>query len=295
MLIEEAVRDPLLAPPERLAEEHLEDALATYLREIRPTALLSAQQEVELAQRIEAGDSEARALFIQSNLRLVVNVAKKYQSRGMSMLDLIQEGNLGLMHAVDKFDWRKGYRFSTYAVWWIRQAITRCLAERGRLIRLPIMLGHTVAKVRATNERLTQELGREPQEAELASALQMSVPHLHEVLASSGVPFSLDQPVGEDDSDLLSDLLPDDQADSPDGAVFRQALREEAQHALEAALSPHERLVLRLRFGLDTNPHTLEAIAKRMGVTRERVRQIEHQALIKLRARAAAEHLEDFR
>src|SRR5712692_547182 len=252
-------------------EPGADDALATYLREIRPVPLLTAPQEVDLAQRIEAGDEAAMQHFILANLRLVVNIAKKYQGRGFSLLDLIQEGNIGLMRAVQKFDCRRRYRFSTYATWWIRQAITRALAERSRTIRLPILMGQAITKVRDATERLTQKLGRDPTEEQVAEELGVTVTE-------------------------LGDLLPDENAIAPEERAFERTLKEEANHALEETLSHRERLVLQLRFGLgDGQVYPLEKIGEQLGLTRERVRQIENEALRKLRAAAATAHLKEFR
>src|SRR5579885_644656 len=277
-------------------EPGADDALATYLREIRPVPLLTAQQEIELAQRIEAGDMDAMQHFILANLRLVVNIAKKYQGPGFSLLDLIQEGNIGLMRAVQKFDWRRGFRFSTYATWWIRQAITRALAERSRTIRLPILMGQAITKVRDATERLTQKLGRDPTEEEVAHELGVTVSELDEMLRSSAAPVSLETPVGEDETDVLGDLLPDENAVAPEERAFERTLKEEANHALEETLSHRERLVLQLRFGLgDGQVEPLEKIGEQLGLTRERVRQIENEALRKLRSAAATAHLKEFR
>ena len=277
-------------------EAGADDALATYLREIRPVSLLTAAQEIELAKRIEDGDEDAMQHFILANLRLVVNIAKKYQGRGFSLLDLIQEGNIGLMRAVQKFDWRRGFRFSTYATWWIRQAITRALAERSRTIRLPILMGQAITKVRDASERLTQRLGRDPTEEQVAAELGVSVTELDEMLRSSAAPVSLETPVGEDETDVLGDLLPDENAIAPEERAFERTLKEEANHALEETLSHRERLVLQLRFGLgDGQVYPLEKIGEQLGLTRERVRQIENEALRKLRSAAATAHLKEFR
>jgi RNA polymerase primary sigma factor len=270
-------------------EAGADDALATYLREIRPVPLLTAAQEIDLAKRIEDGDEDAMQHFILANLRLVVNIAKKYQGRGFSLLDLIQEGNIGLMRAVQKFDWRRGFRFSTYATWWIRQAITRALAERSRTIRLPILMGQAITKVRDASERLTQRLGRDPSEEEVADELGVTVTELDEMLRSSAAPVSLETPVGEDETDVLGDLLPDENAIAPEERAFERTLKEEANHALEETLSHRERLVLQLRFGLgDGQVYPLEKIGEQLGLTRERVRQIETRTLRRLAA--AGEH-----
>ncbi|MHB8619977.1 MAG: sigma-70 family RNA polymerase sigma factor [Chloroflexota bacterium] len=273
-----------------------DDGLATYLREIRPVSLLTAAQEVDLAQRIEAGDTEAMQHFILANLRLVVNIAKKYQGRGFSLLDLIQEGNIGLMRAVQKFDWRRGFRFSTYATWWIRQAITRALAERSRTIRLPILMGQAITKIRDATERLTQRLGHDPTDEQVAEEMGVTAAELDEMRRSAAAPVSLETPVGEDETDVLGDLLPDENAVAPEERAFERTLKEEASHALAEALSPRERLVLQLRFGLgDGQVYPLEKIGDQLGLTRERVRQIENEALRKLRSAAVTAHLREFR
>ena len=272
-----------------------ETALAAYLQNIRPVALLTAAEEVELAQRIEAGDEEARKHFILANLRLVVNIAKRHQGRGMSLLDLIQEGNIGLMRAVEKFDWRRGYRFSTYATWWIRQAVTRALAERSRTIRLPINVGHTMGKVRVTTEQLAQRLGRDPTDEEVAADLGFSLAEFEDLLLSTAPPVSLETPVGEDEHDSLEDLVPDEHATAPEDQVLRSALVEQTSAALTEELTNRQRLVLHLRFGLDnTTPYPLERIGEQLGLTRERVRQIEDEALRRLRGSLTAFHLREF-
>jgi RNA polymerase primary sigma factor len=278
------------------ADSGTEDSLTVYLREIRPVPLLTAEQEIELAKRIEAGDREATQRFILANLRLVVNIAKKYQGRGFSLLDLIQEGNTGLMRAVQKFDWRRGFRFSTYATWWIRQAIGRALAERSRTIRLPIVMGQTVTKVREASERLTQLHGREPTDLELAGELEVSLNELHEMLRMAATPVSLETPIGSAETDMLGDLLPDVNAIAPENRIFEETLKHEAGLALEELLTPRERLVLALRFGLGNGQvYPLSEIGDQLGLTRERVRQIENEALRKLRASEAMVHLREFR
>jgi RNA polymerase primary sigma factor len=260
------------------------DLTTAYLREIARVPLLSREQEVALAKRVEAGDEEAMRQFVLANLRLVVSVAKKYRGRGLSFLDLIQEGNMGLMHAVQKFDWRRGHRFSTYAVWWIRQAITRALANKARTIRLPVHMEEALGKMSGVMQRLGDELGREPSEEELAAAMGMQPQEVHQALQATRVPMSLETPVGEEEESALVDFIVDEADKSPEDQAYEHLLTDETRHILEETLTPRERLVIQLRFGLgDGRVYPLDRIGKKLGLTRERVRQIEAQALQKLR------------
>ncbi|HET8905923.1 MAG TPA: sigma-70 family RNA polymerase sigma factor [Ktedonobacterales bacterium] len=268
------------------------DAITAYLREIGRVPMLSHAQEIDLAQRIEAGDKEAVQQFVLANLRLVVSIAKRYVGRGLSLLDLIQEGNIGLMRAVQRYDWRRGHRFSTHATWWIRQAISRAVADKGRAIRLPVYVNTALNRVRRERQRLVQELGRDPTELELAEALGMEVERLHELEAAPGTPISLELPVGEDEEQQLGDVLADETSTSPEEVATTRTMKQEVQDVLEDVLTPRERLVLQLRFGLG-NGHTypLEQVGRQLGITRERVRQIEAGALAKLRHPKVLERL----
>ncbi|HET6344269.1 MAG TPA: sigma-70 family RNA polymerase sigma factor, partial [Myxococcota bacterium] len=226
------------------------DPIWHYLRDIRDIPLLTATQEVELAQRIEAGDNEALQQFTLSNLRLVVNMAKRYTGRGLTLIDLIQEGNLGLMRAVQKFDWRRGFKFSTYATWWIRQAITRAIADKGRTIRLPVHVGEAIGKLHAAQQRLTQELGREPTDAEIGAALGVDAVRVQELRQAAWFPSSLDQPLGEDEDTRVADLVADQSDPGPADIIQERLLKQEAQRMLAETLTEREQVVLQLRFGL---------------------------------------------
>jgi RNA polymerase primary sigma factor len=277
------VQEPTKTPDRSEAAEV--DAITAYLREIGRVPMLSHAQEIDLAQRIEAGDKEATQQFVLANLRLVVSIAKRYVGRGLSLLDLIQEGNIGLMRAVQRYDWRRGHRFSTHATWWIRQAISRAVADKGRAIRLPVYVNTALNRVRRERQRLVQELGREPTEQELAEALEMDVERLHELEAAPGTPISLELPVGEDEEQELGDVLADESSTSPEEIATTRTMKREVQEVLEDVLTPRERLVLQMRFGLGKAGRTypLEQVGRKLGITRERVRQIEAGALAKLR------------
>ena len=271
-----------------------EDPVRMYLKEIGNVPLLTSEQEVELARRVEEGDPEAKKALTEANLRLVVSIAKKYVGRGMPFLDLIQEGNMGLMKAVDKFDYTKGYKFSTYATWWIRQAITRGIADTGRTIRVPVHMVETINKTLRMTRQLLQELGREPTPEEVAEKLGVPASRVREVLKISRDPVSLDTPIGEEDDSHLGDFIEDDTALSPADSDTFSMLKEELSNALES-LTERERQVVKLRFGLeDGRARTLEEVGKEFNVTRERIRQIEAKALRKLRHPSRSKRLKDF-
>ena len=271
-----------------------EDPVRMYLKEIGNVPLLTTEEEVALAKRVEEGDEEAKKALTEANLRLVVSIAKKYVGRGMPFLDLIQEGNMGLMKAVDKFDYVKGFKFSTYATWWIRQAITRGIADTGRTIRVPVHMVETINKTLRMTRTLLQELGREPTPEEVAGRLGVPVARVREVLKISRDPVSLDTPIGEEDDSHLGDFIEDDSALSPADSAAFSMLREELGMALES-LTERERQVVRLRFGLeDGRARTLEEVGREFNVTRERIRQIEAKALRKLRHPSRSKRLKDF-
>ena len=268
------------------------DAVMTYLREIGRVPMITHEREIELAQRIERGDRDAMKQFILANLRLVVSIAKRYVGRGLTLLDLIQEGNIGLTRAVQRYDWRRGHRFSTHATWWIRQAISRAVADKGRTIRLPVYVNTALNRIRRERQRLLQELGREPTEQELAEATGLDPIRMIELQAAPGAPVSLELPVGEDEEQELGDVLADTESASPEDIATTQTLKDEVQRVLESVLTPRERLVLQLRFGLGNGQaHTLEQVGRELGITRERVRQIEAGALAKLRQPPVLERL----
>ena len=268
------------------------DAVMTYLREIGRVPMITHEREIELAQRIEMGDNEAMKQFILANLRLVVSIAKRYVGRGLTLLDLIQEGNIGLIRAVQRYDWRRGHRFSTHATWWIRQAISRAVADKGGSIRLPVYVNTALNRIRRERQRLLQELGREPTEEELAEATGLDPIRMVELQGAPGAPVSLELPVGEDEEQELGDVLADTESASPEDLATTQTLKDEVQRVLESVLTPRERLVLQLRFGLgNSQAHPLEQVGRELGITRERVRQIEAGALAKLRQPPVLERL----
>ena len=272
----------------------LDDPVRMYLKEIGRVSLLTAADEVDLAKRIEAGDDIAKQQLTEANLRLVVSIAKKYIGRGMSFLDLIQEGNMGLIRAVEKFDYHKGYKFSTYATWWIRQAITRAIADQARTIRIPVHMVETINKLVRVSRRLLQELGREPSDEEIAEEMGVTSDKVREIIKVSQDPVSLETPIGEEEDSHLGDFVEDKEAIAPSDAASLTMLHNEVEDILDT-LTPRERRVLQLRFGLiDGHQRTLEEVGKRFGVTRERIRQIEAKALRKLRHPSRSKKLRDY-
>lgn len=272
----------------------IDDPVRMYLKEIGKVPLLSAEEEIDLAQRMETGDNEAKRRLAEANLRLVVSIAKRYVGRGMLFLDLIQEGNLGLIKAVEKFDYRKGYKFSTYATWWIRQAITRAIADQARTIRIPVHMVETINKLIRVSRQLLQELGKEPQPEEIAKEMNMPVEKVREIMKISQEPVSLETPIGEEEDSHLGDFIPDDDAPAPSEAAAFTLLKEQLIDVLDT-LTPREEKVLRLRFGLDDGrARTLEEVGKEFNVTRERIRQIEAKALRKLRHPSRSKKLKDY-
>jgi RNA polymerase primary sigma factor len=281
------------APKLDLTVEPSLDSLRLYLREIGKVPLLTADQEVTLAKRIERGDLGAKQHMIEANLRLVVSIAKAYLGRGLSFLDLIQEGSLGLIRAVEKFDYRKGYKFSTYATWWIRQAVTRAIADKARTIRIPVHMVEKLNKVVHIERQLVQRLGREPLPEEIAEELEIGTDEVREILRMSQLPISLEKPIGEEEDSSLGDFVPDEQAESPFDTASFSLRREDVELAL-SALPERERKVIELRFGLDgSQPCTLEEVGREFGVTRERIRQIENNTLKKLEGLPEAQALKD--
>ncbi len=287
--------EPIILSDEDLIKDvNINDPVRMYLKEIGRIPLLTTGEELDLSQKIVAGDEMAKALLAESNLRLVVSIAKRYVGRGLLFLDLIQEGNIGLMKAVDKFDCDKGYKFSTYATWWIRQAITRALADQARTIRVPVHMVETINKMVRIQRQLTLELNREPSEDEIAAKMNLSVEKVREVIKISQEPVSLETPIGEEDDSHLGDFLRDESTLSPEEFAENEMLKEEIMEVL-MSLQPREQEVLELRFGLiDGTCHTLEEVGKKFNVTRERIRQIEAKALRKLRHPSRAKKLKDF-
>ena len=272
----------------------IEDPVRMYLKEIGKVPLLSADEEIELAKRMEEGDEVAKKRLAEANLRLVVSIAKRYVGRGMLFLDLIQEGNLGLIKAVEKFDYRKGYKFSTYATWWIRQAITRAIADQARTIRIPVHMVETINKLIRVSRQLLQELGREPTPEEIAKEMNMSVERAREILKISQEPVSLETPIGEEEDSHLGDFIQDENVPVPADAAAFTMLKEQLEEVL-GTLAEREQKVLRLRFGLDDGrARTLEEVGKEFNVTRERIRQIEAKALRKLRHPSRSRKLKDY-
>ena len=271
----------------------IDDPVRMYLKEIGKVPLLTADQEIELAKRIEDGDEDAKRQLSEANLRLVVSIAKRYVGRGMLFLDLIQEGNLGLIKAVEKFDYRKGYKFSTYATWWIRQAITRAIADQARTIRIPVHMVETINKLIRVSRQLLQDLGREPQPEEIAEEMGIPVEKVREIIKIAQEPVSLETPIGEEEDSHLGDFIPDEDAPAPADAAAFTMLKEQLMSVL-STLTPREEMVLKLRFGLeDGRARTLEEVGKEFKVTRERIRQIEAKALRKLRHPSRSRKLKD--
>lgn len=272
----------------------IDDPVRMYLKEIGRVPLLTAEEEVALAKRMEAGDEEAQKRLAEANLRLVVSIAKRYVGRGMLFLDLIQEGNLGLIKAVEKFDYNKGYKFSTYATWWIRQAITRAIADQARTIRIPVHMVETINKLIRVSRQLLQQLGREPTPEEIAKEMEIGVDRVREIMKIAQEPVSLETPIGEEEDSHLGDFIEDQDAPAPADAASFMLLKEQLEDVLDT-LTPREEKVLRLRFGLDDGrARTLEEVGQNFGVTRERIRQIEAKALRKLRHPSRSRKLKDF-
>lgn len=304
-VVEEPKKGKKKRPKEREKEEvdvgwraaglaKLEDPVKMYLREIGQTPLLTSEEEVQLAKRIEKDDPMAKSKLAEANLRLVVNVAKKYIGRGMQFLDLVQEGNLGLIRAVEKFDYRKGYRFSTYATWWVRQAISRALADQSRTVRIPVHMIETINKLMKAQRKLLQELGRDPKVDEVAKEMGLPGKKVREIIRTTQEPISLDTPVGEEEDTRLKDFIEDEKSLSPSEAALYLLLKAQLSRVMEA-LTPREQKILEMRFGLENGrSHTLEEVGEEFKVTRERIRQIEAKALRKLRHPSKNKRLMDY-
>ncbi len=289
---DESANDPIdLSIPEGIS---IDDPVRMYLKEIGKVPLLTAEEEIEIAKRLEAGDESAKQKLAEANLRLVVSIAKRYVGRGMLFLDLIQEGNLGLIKAVEKFDYRKGFKFSTYATWWIRQAITRAIADQARTIRIPVHMVETINKLIRVSRQLLQQYGREPTPEEIAAEMGISEAKVREIIKIAQEPVSLETPIGEEEDSHLGDFIPDDDAPAPAEAASFTLMKEQLMDVLDT-LTPREEKVLRLRFGLDDgHQRTLEEVGKEFNVTRERIRQIEAKALRKLRHPSRSKKLRDY-
>ena len=292
-IVDEEARDKELFE-QALADIGLDDPVKMYLKDIGHVPLLSADEEVDLAQRMQDGDEAAKKRLSEANLRLVVSIAKRFVGRGMLFLDLIQEGNLGLMKAVEKFDYQRGFKFSTYATWWIRQAITRAIADQARTIRIPVHMVETINKLTRVQRVLLQELGREPTPAEIAEKMGVSEERVCEIQKIAQDPVSLETPIGEEEDSHLGDFIEDEKTMTPGDSVAFSMLKEQLLHVLDT-LTPREEKVLRLRYGIDDGkPRTLEEVGKEFNVTRERIRQIEAKALRKLRHPSRSKKLKDF-
>ncbi|MDD5456092.1 MAG: sigma-70 family RNA polymerase sigma factor [Candidatus Margulisbacteria bacterium] len=306
IIVDEAVEEVAEEIEEELEELEIEelaadradrfDSIKAYLKEIGRIKLLKPDEELEIARKIQdEHDEEARKVLIRTNLRLVVSIAKRYNGRGLSFLDLIQEGNIGLMKAVEKYDYKKGYKFSTYATWWIRQAITRAIADQSRSIRLPVHVVETINKLKKISKMFMQENKRKPSEEELATLSEFPINKIRELVKISQLPISLETPIGDDDSNNLSDIVEGDSAKNPEEKVLADLLREDLERVLSSFLTEREQMVLRLRFGLhDGMPRTLEEVGHVYNVTRERIRQIESKALEKLRQQTKNSHIASY-
>ena len=292
--IEEISKEELIDPESLVDSFSIDDPVRMYLKEIGKINLLTQEEEIELAKRMAEGDEEAKKRMAEANLRLVVSIAKRYVGRGMLFLDLIQEGNLGLIKAVEKFNYTKGYKFSTYATWWIRQAITRAIADQARTIRIPVHMVETINKVIRVSRQLLQELGHDPTSEEIAAEMNMPVDKVRDILKIAQEPVSLETPIGEEEDSHLGDFIPDEDASEPAEAAYYTMLKEQLTEVL-GTLTPREEKVLRLRFGIeDGRTRTLEEVGKEFNVTRERIRQIEAKALRKLRHPSRSKKLKDF-